>query len=72
MISLGDCLGVGWYEALELVRDEVDANPLAEACSTVDSRFVTVSSFVERPETREMSCWSSDGCLALFVTLELS
>ena len=61
MVGLGGCLGIRWYEALELVREEVDADPLAEACSTADSRSVTVSNLVERPETREMSCWSSDG-----------
>ena len=67
MADLGGWLGVGWWEALELVSEEVDAEPLAEACSTAASRSVTVSNFVERPETREMSCWSSDGWLVLFI-----
>ena len=60
-------MGIGWWEALELVREEVDVEPLAEACSTAASRSVTVSNLVERPETREMSCWSSDGWFVLFI-----
>ena len=61
LLELGSGVGVGWCEAFELVREDVDADPVAEACSTAASQSLTVSSLVERSETREMSCWISVG-----------
>ena len=71
LLKLGGWPGASWWEVFELVREDVDVDPVAEACPTAASRSLTVSSLVERPEMREMSYWTSVGLGGRLVILEL-
>jgi len=71
LFGLGGDLEAGWQETLESAREDMDANPLIDACSTAESWSVTVFSLVDRLETKEISCCSSVGWFGWLIMLEM-